>query len=82
MPRFGLLILMAVHVLADRQTSRDGHQHHLQDLEDPTLPGTALSLTYTVIRFISIIVKFDICTVVGLIGTLVETKILRTLEWE
>jgi hypothetical protein len=75
MPRFGLLILMAVHVLADRQTSRDGHQHQLQDLEDPTLPGTALSLTYTVIRFVSISAKFSKCTVVGLNGTLVQAKI-------
>jgi hypothetical protein len=73
MQLFGLLILMAVQVLADTQTARDGHQHHhLQDLEDPTLPGTALSLTYTVIRFVSISAK---CTVVGLNGTLVEAKI-------
>jgi hypothetical protein len=32
-------------------------------------------LAYTVIRFVSISVKFGICTVLGLNGTLVEAKI-------
>ncbi len=36
----------------------------------------AFCTLYTVIRFVSAIAKFDICTIVGLNGTLVEDKML------